>query len=188
MIRQIRGTVLEVHLGSVLIDVQGLGYLVRTALTASIISKPGDELTLHTYFAVRETSQELYGFPTLPERDMFELLIDLPGIGPKSALHIMSQADVRLLEEAAERNDATYLSKLSGIGKKSAEKIVLGLKDKIAPRGELTAHTDDNDVIDALVALGYSSEEARRGLRDLPATALGTKNRLKEALKALGST
>lgn len=188
MIRYIRGAVLDIQLGSILIDVGGIGYEVRLALTASVTAKIGDEVALHTYFVVRETSQELYGFPTLPEREMFELLIDLPGIGPKSALHIMSQADVRLLSEAAERNDAAYLSKLSGIGKKSAEKIVMGLKDKIAPNGSETVHTDDNDVIDALIALGYSSDEARRGLRDLPATATNTKERLMEALKILGSS
>lgn len=188
MIRHIRGNVLDLQVGSILIDVGGIGYEVRLALTASVTAKIGEEVSLHTYFIVRETLQELYGFPTLPERDMFELLIDLPGIGPKSALHILSQADVRLLEEAAERNDAVYLSKLSGIGKKSAEKIVMGLKDKIVPRGDTAAHSDDNDVIDALIALGYTSDEARRALRDMPVTAINTKERLMEALKILGSS
>lgn len=187
MIRHIRGTILATTLGTVLVDVGGIGYEIRVALNAAITEVVGDEISFHTYFVVRETSQELYGFKTLPERDMFELLIELPGIGPKSALNIMSQADVRLLEESAERNDAAYLSKLSGIGKKSAEKIVLGLKDKIAPRGDLHVQSDDNDVIDALMALGYTSDEARRALRDMPASATNTKERLTEALKLLGS-
>ena len=187
MIRHIRGTILSTSLGAVLVDVGGIGYEIRVALNAAITEVEGDTISFHTYFVVRETSQELYGFKTLPERDMFELLIELPGIGPKSALNIMSQADVRLLEESAERNDPAYLSKLSGIGEKSAEKIVLGLKDKIAPRGDLQVQSDDNDVIDALMALGYTGDEARRALRDMPASATNTKERLTEALKLLGS-
>ena len=187
MIRQITGTVLAIEEGAIVIEVGGIGYEVRVALNALITAKEGDELSLFTHFVVRETSQELYAFPTLRERSMFLLLIDLPGIGPKSALHILSQADVRLLEEAAERNDPLYLSKLSGIGKKSAEKIVAGLKDKVVPTKSEVAQTDDNDFIDALLALGYSTEEARTALRSLPPGTVGTKDRLKEALKVLGS-
>ena len=187
MIRHIRGTVLEHSLGLIVVEVGGLGYEVRVALNAAITPTVGEELSLHTYFVVRETSQELYGFPTLRDREMFLFLIDLPGIGPKSALNFLSQADVRLIEEAVERNDASYLSKLSGIGKKSAEKIVQGLKDKIAPRGEETEHTEDSDVVDALLALGYSHEEARRALRETPKTITSTKDRIREALKILGT-
>jgi holliday junction DNA helicase RuvA len=187
MIRHIRGKVLSATLGSLVIEAGGIGYEVRVATTASIVAREGDEVSLHTYFAVRETSQDLYGFPTLRERAMFEMLIDLPGIGPKSALGIMSQADVRLIEEAAQKNDAVYLSKLSGIGKKSAEKIVAGLKDKVEGVEESSSTTEDNDVIDGLIALGYSQEEALQTLRALPSEATTTRDKLKAALRLLGS-
>jgi len=188
MIRHIRGILLSTGVGSLVIEAGGLGYEVRVATTAAITAREGDEVKLYTYHVVREDTEELFGFPTIREREMFELLIGLPGIGPKSAIGILSQADVRLIEEAAERGDATYLSKLSGIGKKSAEKIVLGLKDKIASSGEAnTESAEDSDVIDALLALGYTNEEARRALREMPQGTLGTKDRLKEALKLLGT-
>jgi holliday junction DNA helicase RuvA len=188
MIRHIRGTLVSLDAGRLVIEAQGLGYEVIVSSTTAITAHEGDTIMLHTYHAVREDSETLYGFATPREREMFMHLIDLPGIGPKSAMGILSQADVRLLEEAAQRNDAPYLSKLSGIGKKSAEKIVQGLKDKVVSEGIHEQVTEDNDVIDALIALGYSHEEARRALRDLPAHAHSTKDRLKEALKTLGSS
>ncbi len=186
MIRHIRGVLLSVEPGAVLVEAGGLGYEVKVATSAAITAQEGEEVKLFTYHVVREDTEELYGFTTVREREMFELLIGLPGIGPKSAIGILSQADVRLIEEAAERGDASYLSKLSGIGKKSAEKIVAGLKDKVSARGEISDMAADNDVIDALLALGYSQDEARRALRDMSATTTGTKERLKEALKILG--
>jgi Holliday junction DNA helicase RuvA len=188
MIKHIRGILHSTETGVAVVEAGGLGYEVRMTTTAPLIAQPGDEVFLFTHHVVREDAEDLYGFTTIREREMFELLIGLSGVGPKSAIGIMSQADVRLIEEAVERNDATYLSKLSGIGKKSAEKIVLGLKDKIAPTGGPSSTTEDNDVIDALLALGYSSEEARKALRDMPTTATSTKDKIKEALKLLGTS
>lgn len=188
MIRHIRGTVLSTDIHALVVEAGGIGYEVKVAVTSAIAAREGSEISLHTYHVVREDAEDLYGFPTIREREMFELLIGLPGIGPKSAIGILSQADTTLIEEAAQRGDASYLSKLSGIGKKSAEKIVLGLKDKIAARTDGGSEVnEDNDVIDALLALGYSQEEARAALRDLPPTALTTKDRLREALKSIGS-
>lgn len=178
---------MERGLGYLLIEVGGLGYEVRVALNADIGTQDGEEIFLHTYFVVRETSQELYGFPTIGEREMFLLLIDLPGIGPKSALHIMSQADIALLRESAISGDAAYLSKLSGIGKKSAEKIVAGLKDKVGESLLDPQSGKDNDLIDALLSLGYSQNEARNAIQNLPPEAEGTSERLKAALRTLGS-
>jgi holliday junction DNA helicase RuvA len=186
MIRHIRGTLRELHPGYVIIEIGGLGYEVRVPLGTSVSVGEGEELSLYTHFAVREDAQALYGFTTAHDRELFELLITLPGIGPKSALGIMSQADTRLIEEAVGRGDAAYLSKLSGIGKKSAEKIVTGLKDKLGS-GEGGASTgEDTDVIDALIALGYSQEEALRALRELSKETTGTKDRLRAALRFLG--
>lgn len=188
MIRRIRGILLAAQPGSLTVEAGGLGYDIHVATNAAITAHEGEEVTLHTYHVVREDAEELYGFITENERAMFELLIGLPGIGPKSAIGILSHADVRLIEEAAERGDASYLSKLSGIGKKSAEKIVAGLKDKVSPSGTRGGTSEENDVIDALIALGYSNEEALRALRETPPHAVTAKERIKEALKLLGST
>lgn len=188
MIRHIRGTLISSEIGSLIVEAGGLGYEVRIAVNAAITAKEGEEVMLLTYHVVREDAEELYGFMTERERVMFMLLIGLPGIGPKSAIGIMSQADVRLIEEAAERGDASYLSKLSGIGKKSAEKIVLGLKDKVTGSGGPSTTSEENDVIDALIALGYSNEEALKALREMPASATTAKERITHALKILGTS
>ncbi len=187
MIRHIRGTLVASESGTLIVEAGGLGYEVRVATNAAVTARIGEEVMLQTYHVVREDAEELYGFTSERERAMFMLLIDLPGIGPKSAIGIMSQADVRLIEEAAERGDASYLSKLSGIGKKSAEKIVQGLKDKVTSHGAASTSSEDNDVIDALIALGYTNEEALRAMREMPPTATTAKERIKEALKLLGS-
>lgn len=188
MIRRLRGTVLESTPTSVVLDVGGVGYLLTVSATAAITAESGTELSLYTYLAVRENALELYGFPNSRDLSMFLLLIELPGIGPKTAINILSQADTRLLEESARSNDAAYLSKLSGIGKKSAEKIVAGLKDKFSNEDALIEDTDGSaDVVDALIALGYSHEEARRALREIPKELTDTRDRLKEALRTLGS-
>lgn len=170
MIRQITGVVTGTEDNAVIVDVAGIGYLVRTNIeTTSLII--GSDISLHTYLAVRETALDLYGFSTRDELSVFELLISLPKIGPKSALQVLCQADISLLKEAAREDDPAHLSKLSGIGKKSAEKIVAGLRDKWGEDdwGETVdtnntsnspAHT--TDTIDALISLGYPASDARK--------------------------
>lgn len=171
MIRQLRGILLESGELEVVIDVGGVGYHIHTPDTA--IFFVGSEARFHTHLAVRETAMDLYGFAEMESLRVFELLLTLPKIGPKSALQILAQADVSLLREAVNKNDAGYLSKLSGIGKKSAEKIVVGLRDKLG--------SSDNDVsvseiahaadtIDALIALGYAPQDARRVFIEITTT------------------
>lgn len=184
MIRRISGTLIERDLGTAVIDVGGIGYLVF--VTHRVTLTEGGKLTLHTYHAVREDASDLYGFETKEELVMFEHLISLSGIGPKSALNILTHADVSLLREATLSGDAEYLSKLSGLGKKSAEKIVVGLKDKIGSSAELQTTSKDSDVIDALLSLGYSQHEARTAIQNLTEKSLGTNERLKAALQSLG--
>lgn len=180
---------------SVIIDVQGVGYLLRTRVAGTQFSI-GSDITLHTYLAVRETALDLYGFELQDELEVFELLITLPKIGPKSAVQILAQADIPLLKEAVRNNDPTYLSKMSGIGKKSAEKIVLGLKDKfddaaweadiaanVAAGTSQSAHA--SDTIDALIALGYPPNDARRVVQQLPPEIQNANDAVKEALKIL---
>lgn len=188
MIRSIKGVVTERTVGIVVVETGGIGYGVHVALNAAIDADVGSELSLYTYHAVRENSVDLYGFPTHTDRAMFEHLIELPGIGPKTAINIMSRADTTLLRESALSGDAAYLSKLSGIGKKSAEKIVAGLADRLDASEHLTeGGSEHNDVIDALIALGYSEREVRTAIQSLPRELDGTAARLKAALKVLGS-
>src|SRR5690606_39527631 len=117
----------------VVVDVNGIGYQVYTSSPASC--QLGSPALFFTHLAVRENSLDLYGFFDRDTLEIFELLIELPKIGPKSALQILTAADITLLREAVRNDDPGYLSKLSGIGKKSAEKIVAGLKDKLEAMG-----------------------------------------------------
>ncbi len=171
MIRQLRGTLLESGELEVVIDVGGVGYLVHTPDAAFFAI--GGEARLHTHLAVRENALDLYGFAETESLRVFELLLTLPKIGPKSALQILAQADVSLLREAVNKNDAGYLSKLSGIGKKSAEKIVVGLRDKLGTADNDAATSEiphAADTIDALIALGYAPQDARRVFIEITAT------------------
>ena len=161
--------------------------------------KIGDNITLHTYLAVRENSLDLYGFQLLDELEIFELLITLPKIGPKSAAQFLSQADISLLKEAVFKEDPVYLSKMSGIGKKSAEKIVIGLKGKFetagVSEGDAVTNTSGtghsfphaNDTIDALIALGYPPNEARKVMQKLPPEITNANDAVREALKLLSN-
>ena len=196
MIRQLTGTVASHSVDSIVIDVNGVGYLVYT-------SRPGTEfpigsdISLHTYLAVRETALDLYGFQLLDELEIFIILISLPKIGPKSAAQILAQAEIALLKEAVRNEDPTYLSKMSGIGKKSAEKIVAGLKEKFEALdidivGAGTAGTSgthqngfESDTIDALIALGYPPNDARKAVYQLPPTIENANEAVREALKIL---
>lgn len=192
MIRQLSGTVSQNAEHSVIISVGGVGYLVNTTVPGTEF-KIGGDITLYTYLAVRENALDLYGFQLLDELEVFELLIELPKIGPKSAQQILMQADIDLLKQSIANDDPAYLSKMSGIGKKSAEKIVVGLKEKfelIAQRNteEATAAegaTHASDTIDALVALGYSPQEARKAVQKLSPEITNTNDAVREALKQL---
>lgn len=172
MIRLISGSVARVLPTGVVVTCGGLGYHVRTTKKAGLIA--GDETTLHTYLAVRENALDLYGFQTEIELDCFELLLTIPKIGPKSALQILDLADVTLILEAVNLGDAAHLSKLSGITKKTAEKIVTELKDKIDTLTFVattqSANQDAgayNDVFDTLLTLGYNPINIRRVLEEL---------------------
>jgi len=172
MIRLVSGEVANVEAAGVVILNSGLGYLVHVTKKAGII--PGDTVTLHTHMAVRENSLDLYGFQSESELQCFELLLTIPKIGPKSALQILDQADVPLIIEAVNLGDAGHLTKLSGVSKKTAEKIVTELKDKIeiltfttgttTPDIHTTAY---NDAFDTLLTLGYNPINVRQVLESL---------------------
>lgn len=167
---------------------KGIGYKIHTM--ASIINtyKLEDELSLWIYTAVRENAIDLYGFLTIEEMSFFELLLDVSGIGPRSALSIIGIAPIETLKKAIATGDVSYLNKVSGIGKKTAEKIVIELRDKlIAHKDDSTSLRDEGDVVEALKALGYSQSEARETLKKIPNEIEKTNDRIKEALRLLGT-
>lgn len=197
MIRQLSGTVASHTSDSIVIDVHGVGYLVYTSRPGTEFTI-GSEITLHTYLAVRETALDLYGFELLDELEIFTILISLPKIGPKSAAQILAQAEITLLKEAVHNEDPSYLSKMSGIGKKSAEKIVAGLKEKFEALDMDIVGADvggsgggptgfESDTIDALIALGYPPNDARKAVHQLPPTIENANEAVREALKLLSN-
>ena len=193
MIRRITGVVVDTTETSVVLDVAGVGYLVHTSVAGSSFSLEREQ-TFWTYLAVRENALDLYGFVTRDELEIFELLLGLPKVGPKSALQILAQADIALLKDAVAQEDPTYLTKMSGIGKKTAEKIVHELKDVFAERGFSGAAVVagvsagwQQETIDALVALGYPQKAAREAVQALPEDITDTNTALTTALRNLSS-
>ena len=140
MIGRLHGKLLEKNPPQILIDVSGVGYEVDVPMsTFCNLPEVGGELTLHTHFVVREDAQLLYGFATLAERAVFRALIKISGVGPKIALALLSGITVDQLKDAVDRGETGLLTKVPGIGKKTAERLVLELKGKLAGTGAATA-------------------------------------------------
>ncbi len=177
MIQQIRGRVLETGVTSAVIEVAGLGLEVR--MTATDDLTVGHETTLATHLVVRQDGMELYGFTTTADRDFFELMLTVSGVGPKTALSVLRRAPREALEGAIGKRDLEYLTKVVGLGKKSAEKMLVELSEKV---GDAAHDNADGEVFDTLVALGYTEREARRALSALPPSTRGKEARLKAAL------
>ncbi len=174
--------------GAALIEVGGVGYVVRCPgiLLAAITAAQDVSLFIHT--AVRDDAIDLYGFPTEEDLSFFKQLMSVSGVGPKTALGIMSVADAAVLRRAIAAGDAAALTKVFGIGKKSAERIVVELRDKLAAQtqmGAAYAGGDDGEVIEALMALGYRAEEARQALKDIGDSGSDVRSRLSASLKQL---
>jgi len=191
MIAQLKGEITQINGNSVVLLVSGVGYRVHVMPeTIKEIREFGHkEISLKTHLAVRETSLDLYGFLNSDELEFFEMLISISGIGPKSGLAILSVADVSTLKTAVSSGDSSYLTKVSGIGRKSAEKIILELRDKLGSIDEKIDSTqmrDEIETLEALQALGYSTREAREAMKNIGKNTTGAKDRLKEALKILG--
>lgn len=174
----------------VIMDIGGVGFKVFVS-TATLENLPaaGQSAVLHTHLNVREEALDLYGFLTQEELKFFELLLTISGVGPKVALGVLSIASVKTLVSAIAKGEVEFLTKVSGIGTKIAQKIILELKDKIVKLGfeaGEAATLEDYEVIDALIGLGYTPNQARRAVRDLPKNMKGVEKRIKEALKTLG--
>lgn len=189
MISKLRGSIIHKNEKSVILDVAGVGYKVFTTSLNSRALKDGERADFWTHLSVRENALEIYGFKEKEELDFFELLISVTGIGPKSALGILNISTINSLRKGILEGDITYLTKVSGIGKKTAEKIVLELRDKLEAKGvyDGIGTKEDIEVIEALQALGYSREEARESLKKIPSELSGTSEKVKRALKNLSN-
>lgn len=188
MIATIRGTISEIGTRYAIVEVGGLGYKVFVTDDTAHSLKSGSETSFWTHHAVREDAQDLYGFTSKKERDFFELLISISGIGPKGALNILSLIHVDSLSSAIRTGSTAHLVKVSGIGRKTAEKIVLELKDKLGAiqDGDMTTGmSSDMDAISALQALGYEADEAREALKKIDKKIEDTGAKVKAALKVL---
>lgn len=172
------------------VNTGGVGYKVYAAPeTLKKIPEKGGNVKMWIHLYVRQDALELYGFLTYAELDFFETLINVPGIGPKGGLGVMAIAPLDTLKKAIAAGDTSYLTRVSGIGRKTAEKIVLELKDKLAAKGitvEAPELAEEADALEVLIQLGYSPKEAREALSRIPRETTSVEKRVKEALKRLG--
>lgn len=188
MIGRLTGVIAEKSPPQILIDVQGVGYEVDVPMS-TFFNLPGlgERASLLTHLSIREDAHVLFGFLTAEERNTFRLLIKISGVGPKMALSLLSGLSVPELAQAVSRQEAGRLVKVPGIGKKTAERLLLELKGKLGPDLALpvtVANDAQADILQALVALGYSEKEAGAALKSLPAD-VSVSDGIKLAMKHL---
>ena len=186
MIGSLRGKIVLKTEKFLLLETAGVGYKVNVSpdLLAKA-GKTGEEIFLLIHTHVREDALDLYGFSSQGELEFFEMLLGVPGVGPRSALAILGITALETLRKAIGAGDTGYLTKISGIGRKTAEKIILELKEKIGEAKGVSGLREELDALEALKALGYSQGEARDALKKAP-NNLNTNERIREALKILG--
>lgn len=191
MIGRISGTLLEKHPPLVLVDVGGVGYEIDVPMSTFYnLPAAGEKLALHTQLIVREDAHQLYGFSTHDERAAFRQLIKISGVGPKLALTILSGLSVAELSHVVAAQEVGRLTKIPGIGKKTAERLLLELRDKLpGASAALLAGAEPvpavrSDVLDALLALGYNEREAGWAVKQLPPN-LDVSDSIRQALKLL---
>lgn len=188
MIGYISGkTLFEVD-GNIIIDVSGLGYSVAVTPGTLALALQNEKISLFIHTIVRETAFDLYGFETKNELYFFKKLLDVSGIGPRSALAMLSLASTDTLYQAIITDNISFLSSVPGIGKKTAEKMCVELRDKLKDyagntESKLGAH--DHDVVDALLALGFNETQAHKVIMEIPSNITDTQDRIKYALSQL---
>ena len=194
MIGSIRGKITLKTEKFLIVETNGVGYKVNISPDTLSKMKKDSEVFLFIHTHVREDTLDLYGFLERQELEFFEMLINISGIGPKGALAILGVASIETLRKAIGTGDTSYLTKVSGIGKKTAEKIVIELRDKMGTELKGSALQGELDALEALKSLGYSQNEAREALKKVPlghsrtgeATELDINKKIREALKILG--
>jgi Holliday junction DNA helicase RuvA len=186
MIKLLTGNIVHTDLNHLVLEVGGVGYKVFSSPNTLSNTNRKVPITLWIHTAVRENSIDLYGFIKKEELDFYELLLTVSGIGPKTALGILTVASVENLKRAIQTEDTSHLIKISGIGKKNAEKIVLELKGKAGSEESGGRHTEDMDVLEALLALGFDQKASREALKKISKNTETVNDRIKEAIKFLG--
>jgi len=194
MIGRIRGELVEKNFPQVVVSCNGVGYEVDVPMSTFYpLPRTGEEVTLLTHLVVREDAHLLFGFLTAAERTAFRQLLKISGVGPKVALSVLSGMSVDDLSAAVASEDAGRLTKIPGIGKKTAERLVLELRDKLpkaipaARAGGAEASAESADVLNALLGLGYNEREAQAAVKQLPAD-LQIADAIRQALKHLAKT
>jgi len=200
VIGRLRGTLAEKQPPYLLLDVNGVGYELEVPMTTLYrLPGVGEAVTLHTHLVVREDAQLLYGFAEKRERELFRELIRLNGVGPKLALALMSGLEVDELVRCVQAQDTSALVKVPGVGKKTAERLLVELKDRfkawesmpviaplvIEPRGLLAVSSAENDAVSALVALGFKPQEASRAVSAVQEEGLSSEELIRRALKGM---
>jgi len=186
MIGSIRGKIILKTEKFLIVETGGVGYKINISPdTLAKIQKINGEVFFFIHTHVREDTLDLYGFLDREELEFFEMLINVSGIGPKGALAILGIASIETLKKAIGTGDISYLTKISGIGKKTAEKIVIELRDKMGEEKEGSSLQGELDALEALKSLGYSQNEAREALKKVTRET-NTNIKIREALKILG--
>jgi len=196
MIGRLQGILLEKQPPQLLLDVQGVGYELDASMSTFYqLPEVGESVILHTHLVVREDAQLLYGFFSLSERLMFRQLIRISGVGPKLALTILSGMSTDDFSRCIMDGDAKALTRLPGVGKKTAERLVIELKDRLdkdasvslpgVPAAVSRVASPVNDAVSALISLGYKAQQASKVVRDLDVTGLSTEDIIRQALKGM---
>lgn len=195
MIGRLTGTLLEKHPPTLLVDVGGVGYEVDAPMSTFYqLPGLGERVTLHTHLAVREDAHQLFGFATAAERRLFRALIKVSGVGPRLALTILSGISAEDFARCVQEEDAARLTKLPGVGKKTAERLVIEMRDRLeeapptlpgGPQAAAGAGGGDpvRDAVDALVALGYKPQEASRMVRGVDTRERSSEEIIRTALQ-----
>lgn len=189
MIARITGKIIRIEERFLVIENAGLGYKIFTLNNILLGSSIGSAVSFWTHHVVREDANDLFGFKTEKELSLFELLISISGIGPRTALGILNVTTPESLTRAVASGETSHLIKVSGIGKKTAEKIVLELRDKFKEQeNEGGGLKEEVDALEALKSLGYAHKDIRDALDDMPKNITSTQEKIKYALKFLGGT
>lgn len=190
MIAHVFGTVAEKFGNAVIVDVHGVGYEIQVPLGDYETALLDGKVKFYTYHHVREQAEELFGFSSLAAKKLFELLITVQSVGPKAALAILSLGPVEVVRNAIANADGAFVSKASGVGKKTADRVVVDLSDKVglptmyvtSQQGIQTILPTNDEALEALMALGYTLADASKALEGVD-TTLSTGDRVREALK-----
>lgn len=188
MIAWLSGTVRSRDSRGVVLDVQGVGYLVYGTPSLVAGAEVNSSQSYHTYLHVTDSAQDLYGFTTAQELALFKQLVGVSGVGPRSALAVLSAGTPAQVTSAIVSNDVAFLTTAPGVGRKTAERIGVELRDKLTvPADDGTLPGNDATVMEALIGLGYRERDVREAVRTLAADPADTAARLKEALQKLSS-